>query len=311
METVSWMALGIIAASLILLAWRRYSPTMILVMACFGVYFVTMFDRVDHFIVMSELGYVSPLFFDGENMWTIVTSMFVHADLVHLAFNMIFLILIGFPLEMRIGKGRFVIVYLIGGVIGTLTMAALEWSMGWGVWLVGASGAISALFGAMIMLYPKEKILFPVVFILTNRFPVWVPIVIWFGTQIAFFVFDSASPVAYAAHLGGFAAGAGVAWIIRPRDQIMNDDTSSYNVSMLRPLCVTPSLKEAYHYMETARDVETMMIWAEKIIDDARCPLCGSRIIIKEKGFGCENGHDLPNDTGVIAPGEQKEDGGQ
>jgi len=306
METVSWIAAGIIAVALVMLAWRRYSPTMIIVMACFGVFFLTLLSYEDQLTVMLELGYISPMFFDGENMWTIITALFVHNGLIHIAFNMIFLILIGFPLESKIGKGRFVIIYLIGGIAGTLTMAVLEWNTGWGVWLVGASGSISALFGAMIMLYPREKILFPIGMILTNRFPIWVPIIIWFGMQVLLFIMDGASPVAYAAHLGGFAAGAGVAWAVRPRKRPMNDDPSSYNVSMLRPLCVTPSLKEAYHYMETARDAETMMIWAEKILKDARCPQCGSPIIIKDKRLECGNGHAVADDTATAGENEER-----
>jgi hypothetical protein len=141
----------------------------------------------------------------------------------------------------------------------------------------------------MIMLYPREKIMFFLGPILTNRFPVWVPILIWFTIQLIMFPIDN-TPIAYAAHLGGFTAGAGIAWAIRP----MRTETKVFkrtDIEALKALCVTSSLKEMYDYALNARDVETMMIWIENILKNVNCPVCGSQIRMKGGNFECTDGH--------------------
>jgi hypothetical protein len=122
--------------------------------------------------------------------------------------------------------------------------------------------------------------------LLTNRFPVWMPIMVWFALQLFLFTFDG-SPIAYAAHLGGFAAGAGIAWAVRPKGAEMPRG----DISALRALCTTPSLKEMYGYAETAKDEETRKIWVERILKDVSCPICGSPIRKKRDGFECTDGH--------------------
>jgi hypothetical protein len=173
---------------------------------------------------------------------------------------------------------------------GSAVFALVEMSASAAVILVGASGAISALLGAMIMLYPREKIMFFLGPLLTDRFSVIVPVLIWFSLQLVLLVFDGDSDVAYSDHLGGFAAGAAIAWVIRPRNAPC---TVSYDISPLKALCTTHALEEMYDYAENARDAETRMIWTERILKDVRCPVCGSEIRMKKNGLECTGGHPL------------------
>ena len=281
METASLAVLMITAVSLMTLFTRRFSPTTVLVISNMVIFALTEF--VAGRKPLYELGFTIP----GSEIWTLVTSMFLHAGFFHLMFNMLYLIAIGFPLESRIGRGRFTAVYLLGGIAGTLIFAALEWSTASG-FLVGASGAISALLGAMIMLYPREKIMFFLGPLLTDRFSVQIPIMIWFALQLVFCMLDD-SAIAYSAHLGGFAAGAAIAWVIRPNTQ--TERKHRRDISSLRSLCTTYSLKEMYEYAENARDDETERLWAERILEEVMCPECGERIKMKRNGFECGNGH--------------------
>ena len=288
METVSLIAAAIIAATLMILALRRYSPTMVLMASNVVIFAICIFGNYD--TLLFELSFKSEFSMFVNEPWTIVTSMFMHADIMHLAFNMIFLLAIGMPLEQRIGKLRFIVIYLIGGMIGNLVFMALEFDPYMIIMLVGASGTISALMGAMLMLYPRDKITFFLGPIITNQFTVRTMILVWFALQLFLFVFDSSSPVAYAAHLGGFAAGAGIAWMIRPQsghDRLQNVQ----DISALKKLCTTPSLTEMYNYAESAKDIETRDIWTERILKDVRCPVCGSPIKKKRNGFECTEGH--------------------
>ncbi|MCL2711998.1 MAG: rhomboid family intramembrane serine protease [Methanomassiliicoccaceae archaeon] len=292
MDVVSWIAIMIIVVTIAVLSTRRFSPTVVLIISNMVVAATIMIGSYDSFdmIIKFELGFKTILFHEGKELWTLITSLFVHGDLWHLMFNMIFLLAIGIPLESRIGRGRFVIIYFIGGIVGNITFAIAEWNA-MPVFLIGSSGAISALLGAMIMLYPKEKILFFFGPILTNRFPVWAPILVWFAIQLIMMPFDT--PVAYSAHLGGFAAGAGIAWMIRPKDAYIREERIVLNISPLEALCTSSSLKEMYDYAVNARENETAMMWVESILKGIRCPSCGSQIIIKGKGFECVNGHKI------------------
>jgi len=289
MEMVSWTVIVIVAVTFAVLALRRFSPTMVLTASNALVYAAGMFGtKGTNVAVIAEHSFRSDFSSFFHEPWTLVTSMFVHADLVHLIFNMIFLIAIGLPLESRIGKGRFVMIYVIGGIVGTFIFSITE-MFAVTVRLVGASGAISALMGAMLVLYPKERIMFFLGPILTNQFKVWVPITVWFLLQLLFYAFDS-SPVAYMAHIGGFAAGAGIAWTMRKRT-VMRNAHGARHITALKGLCTTPSLKEMYGYAETARDSETREMWTEKILDEIRCPVCGMPIKKRRDGFGCTEGH--------------------
>jgi membrane associated rhomboid family serine protease len=294
MEEVSWIVIIAIAVTFMVLAWRRSSPTAVLLVSNVVIFAITMmaFRGVYNFTLF-ELGFKTAFFFDGEELWTLITSLFLHADFMHIVFNMLYLILIGFPLESRMGRWRFLIIYFIGGAIGNIAFAVTEWNTDIFFVLIGSSGAISALMGAMIMLYPRDKIMLPLGPIITNRFSVWLPILVWFLLQFFLFVADSASPVAYAAHLGGFAAGAGLAWLIRPRKAREEEDRRRADISPLKALCIEPFLKEMYDYAANARDDETREMWVERILLHVTCPVCGSGITAKGKGFECRNGHKI------------------
>jgi membrane associated rhomboid family serine protease len=289
METVSLVTVIVITITIAVLALRRYSPTMLLIASNVIIFAIGLISGHDHTVIM-ELGFKSDISILLEEPWNLITSMFVHSDITHLAFNMIFLLAIGIPLENRIGKLRFLIIYLLGGMVGTLTFMALEINSAVIYVLVGASGAISALMGAMIMLYPREKIAFFMGPILTNQFTVFAMVMVWFALQLFLFLFDD-SPVAYAAHLGGFAAGALIGWVIRPRET--KKEELVLEILPLKELCVTYSLKEMYDYAENADNVTMRDMWIEKILNEVVCPVCGSRVRRKRDGFECTEGHKI------------------
>jgi len=293
METVSWLVLAMIASTFVMLALRRNNMTAILAFSNIAVSAAALIGYHGSFnITLFELGLKTAYLFELKEPWTLVTSMFLHADIFHLLFNILFLMAIGIPLESRIGKWRFLTIYLVGGIAGSMMFALIEWNTSVNIILVGASGAISALMGAMLILYPRERIMFFLGPLLTDRFSVYVPIMVWFGLQILLFSFDD-SPVAYAAHLGGFVAGAGIAWAVRPRTDAAQQRMRMCDISPLRALCTTSSLREMYDYAENARDDETREIWTERMLEDVRCPVCGAEIKRRRNGFECTNGHTL------------------
>jgi membrane associated rhomboid family serine protease len=151
-----------------------------------------------------------------EGQWipagaTIITSMFLHGGWLHLIGNMLYLWIFGDNIEDRLGRGRFVVFYLVCGVVAALGQGVADPRSE--VPMIGASGAISGVLGAYLVLYPRAKVLvlLPLlIFVTTVRVPALVVLGIWFAGQLLSSLVaapGSGGGVAFAAHVGGFVAG--------------------------------------------------------------------------------------------------------
>jgi membrane associated rhomboid family serine protease len=140
--------------------------------------------------------------------FTVLTSMFMHGGIGHLASNMLFLWIFGDNVEDAMGKGRYVAFYLLCG-IGAAAAQVLT-NPASGAPMVGASGAIAGVLAAYLVLYPRAPITV-FVFIFFIALPAWVVIGGWFGMQLlaapGIGSGASESGVAVYAHIGGFLAG--------------------------------------------------------------------------------------------------------
>lgn len=141
---------------------------------------------------------------------TTLTSMFMHGGWMHLIGNMLYLWIFGDNVEDSMGHVRFVIFYVLCGLAAVFAQALPEPSST--VPMVGASGAISGVLGAYLLLYPHARVLvaIPLGFIIqTVRIPAGIVLVLWFGLQLLSQVATPAGEggVAFRAHIGGFIAG--------------------------------------------------------------------------------------------------------
>ena len=148
---------------------------------------------------------------------TLLTSMFLHGGFMHLAGNMLFLWVLGDNVEDAMGHPRYVAFYLLSGLAAALAHAGLEPTSK--IPMIGASGAISGVIGAYLVLHPQAPIK-----TLVLRFIVYLPAWVVLGLWIAFQVFNvtmapkGAGGVAWWAHIGGFVAGAILIFVFRKRD---------------------------------------------------------------------------------------------
>lgn len=141
---------------------------------------------------------------------TVFTSMFMHGGWMHLIGNMLYLWIFGDNVEDAMGHGRFIVFYLLCGVAAVLAQALPDPSST--VPMIGASGAISGVLGAYLLLYPHARVLvaIPLGFYLhTMRIPAGLVLVLWFGLQLLSNAMAQAGQggVAFRAHIGGFVAG--------------------------------------------------------------------------------------------------------
>jgi len=168
--------------------------------------------------VFDTFGLIPSRVLSGEQAWGLLTGMFLHAGLFHLFGNMLFLWVFGDNVEDAFGRLRFLGFYLVCGLAAGL--AHVVTNMGSELPCVGASGAISGVLGAYLVLYPRASIRTLVLGNLTEV-PAYVYIGIWIALQVLYAVSYTAvgvqGGVAWFAHIGGFAAGLTLAWGLRRR----------------------------------------------------------------------------------------------
>jgi membrane associated rhomboid family serine protease len=148
----------------------------------------------------------------------ILTSMFIHGGIMHIIGNMVFLYIFGDNIEDRFGHFKYLALYLFWGLAAGIIHSIYAVSVGSGnIPAVGASGAISGVLGAYLILFPRAKILTIITafFITTVRIPAIAYIPIWFILQIVFGIINPEGGVAYLAHIGGFVVGAGTSYIAK------------------------------------------------------------------------------------------------
>ncbi|MDH5481985.1 MAG: rhomboid family intramembrane serine protease [Candidatus Bathyarchaeota archaeon] len=148
---------------------------------------------------------------DGQRLYTLFTSMFMHADWLHLLGNMLFLYIFGDNVEDAFGHISYLAFYIFCGLSAVFAhIASINTGLA-GVadlrtGVVGASGAISGILGAYAVLYPKAKVL-TIVFYFILPVPAIVFLGFWFIMQWIYGIFDISGGVAYWAHVGGFVSG--------------------------------------------------------------------------------------------------------
>ncbi len=158
----------------------------------------------------------------GHHWITILTAMFMHGSWSHIIGNMIFLWAFAPEIEDAMGRGRYLVFYLLGGMVAMLAQIAADPHST--VPNLGASGAIAAVMGAFIVTYPRDRIksvLFIFLFGRITFIPAALLIGFWFLTQLfhaGTVAHTQTGGVAYLAHVGGFIFGAATARLFeRPR----------------------------------------------------------------------------------------------
>ncbi|HET7874361.1 MAG TPA: rhomboid family intramembrane serine protease [Methylomirabilota bacterium] len=151
---------------------------------------------------------------------TIFTSMFLHGGLFHIGGNMLYLWIFGNNVEDSLGHGRFLLFYLASGVAAALGQTLVAPSST--VPMIGASGAVSGVLGAYLLLFPQAHVLTLMIigfFIRMVRVPAVVVLGFWIVIQVinGLGTLGKSGGVAWFAHIGGFFAGMGLLLLLRPR----------------------------------------------------------------------------------------------
>jgi membrane associated rhomboid family serine protease len=162
----------------------------------------------------------------GRNLVTLVTGTFLHAGWLHILGNMVFLWAFGPGIEDAMGRARYLVFYLTGGVVAMLAQVA--GIPGSHVPCLGASGAIAAVMGAFIVMFPRNRIrslVWILIFIRVTYIPAALLIGVWFLIQllsVGSVATVQSGGVAYLAHVGGFLFGVVTARLWTPAHALMD-----------------------------------------------------------------------------------------
>lgn len=190
------------------------------------IYQVSLGPRLNEFI--GTYGLV-PFHFNSSHVWIdrwlpLVTSMFLHGGLFHVAGNMLYLYIFGDNVEDRLGHGRYLLFYLLTGALAGLSQ--VQFSPVSPVPIIGASGAVAGVLGAYFFLFPRARVLTLVpffFFIQILRIPAFFFLLFWFLMQFLYGASSLAAGlgasggVAWWAHVGGFLAGVFLVMLLKRR----------------------------------------------------------------------------------------------
>jgi len=185
------------------------APILGIIILCFLVYIGTIVAGIMGHDLVPLLGLQTASFL--ERPWTMVTNLFVHGGIWHLLFNMITLYFFGTFLIRLVGTRDFLIIYFLGGIAGNIVFMLFAYfhllTSPFSI-VIGASGAIFALGGALALLTPRLR-----VFV----FPIPVPMPLWVAVIGGFVIMVFVGGVAWQGHLGGLVFGLLAGLVLRRR----------------------------------------------------------------------------------------------
>ncbi len=230
---------------------------------------------------------------------TFLSMMFLHADIMHIFGNLLVLFFIGIALEDRVGKKWTFIFYFFTGFVATLGQYSFNWlqvlsnAAEWGILGVpniGASGAVFGIMGALVYLFPRDKItMFIGPILMPNvRVDLAVGVFIMMQTGIVF-LSPGATNVAHAAHFTGFAAGIIIAAYAKRRGVLQREKSPTRDYTKLEKLVHTEEQEEIYQRIIKADERDVKEAWAEHLIEKSKCPKCQNEL----KGEKCECSFDV------------------
>ncbi len=299
------------------IGWLRgWSILLAITVAMAALFVVSLVTGVDRLTLsgsplLADLAW-RPVYLDvaaWPHWYTLVSSMFLHADPLHLLMNLVIFIIMGVGLEERIGRGRFLAVFGVSGILGTLLFSLTQINSA--VPLVGASGAVFGVMGAYATLYPRDRVFFFFILIIPNV-PVYIAATIYTVVEVVRIVLSPSPNVAHYAHVGGLLAGALFAFILAryahlpelehrhhrrrkkgaPGETTEESPTGKTSGPSIASLVETEEQERLYKQLQENRDEpELAAAWLERFAATARCPRCGAHLTARGGVLKCSCGY--------------------
>jgi membrane associated rhomboid family serine protease len=281
--------------------WRKMSFTYATIIANAVIFIIYIAPRSAdiYYDVVYNLGFANTSLETGEGLWGLYTHMYIHADFLHVFFNMFILFLMGVPFEQRVGWKWMAVIYwgtgiLGGGLLnGWLTLS--DPTIG-----IGASAAISGIIGAFAMMYPRDRIPMVIIFIILPRVQVAFGALVFVLFQTFLAIISSALPyglgnIGYTAHLAGFMVGVGMGWVLARKgieapgaQAALGRRLDRLDYERIRPLVRKPADVGRLDALIAEDIPEVKEVLQEDLVSRLRCPECDSIMFLKGSHLRCE-----------------------
>jgi len=309
-EPISIVAICIMIGTLVLAYIKKWMMTYALIIANVVIFILTLvftertvFGNIS--VILWDLGF-RPIYLSVEyspQLYTLFTSMFVHSGFAHIFGNMLVFFFIGLAFEQRIGWKKFLIIYILTGVCGTLAHSLLN--LGSSTILIGASGAIFGIMGAFAFSYPKDEVVMPIplgIIMVLRRIKVIYAVLIFAALETIIVWLDVPDNTAHFAHLGGLVSGVVLAALLvgskrteikKSADTIYYDSYSpprsrKINFSNLKKLATNAELREMLNRIEKEDVLQVRDIWIDHFLEKTKCPKCGEKLSHFDEKIWCE-----------------------
>jgi len=235
-------------------------------------------------------------------LYTLFTSMFIHADFLHIIGNMFVFFFIGMAFEQKVGWKNFIIIYLLSGICGTITHSLLNLNST--IPLVGASGAIFGIMGAFAFSYPRDEVVMPIpvgFFMILRKIKVIYAVLIFAAIETVIVLIGYQDNTAHFAHLGGLVGGVILAAIIirgkksnfldknnQYYDPVTKQEYIDYDTSKLRLYATNDNLNKILDRIEAETLPQVKQLWIDHFIEKIKCPKCNNKLKNNKKIISCE-----------------------
>lgn len=277
--------------------WRKlsFTATTVIVNAIIFLIYYAPYDPEVVYDVFTNLGFNNQSLRTGEGLWGLYTHMYIHADFMHVFFNMLILYLMGYHFEQRVGFKWMAIIYwttgiLGGGVLnGWLTIS--DPTIG-----IGASAAISGIIGAFAIMYPRDRVPMVLIFIILPRVQVAFGALVFILFQTFMAIVQSSLPfglgnIGYTAHLAGVMVGVALGFILVKKGGVeaptsgarLGRKLKGLDYEGMRPLVRKPANEQRLDALKAEDIPEVKEVLLEDLVSRVRCPQCDS-ILMLHKG---------------------------
>lgn len=301
MNPFSLVAMAVAAALLVYFWFRKASMVQALAIANLAV-FVVMLVTGDKVSIrgsplLADLAF-RPSYLvelDAGRLYTAVTAQFLHADLFHILGNLLVLLLAGMPLEERLGRARFLAVYFGSGIVAVLLHVLwVEYATGapLSVPVVGASGCVFGILGALAAAYPRAEIPMFLI-ILIPRVPAFIVAIVYAMIEGVALLGGIETGVANAAHIGGALGGAILAPLLKPPPITSAAGPRRLDYEALERLAPDERGRQLVaRVRENGDQPELQRAWLDRLLVSLRCPQCGTGFAEAGRGMlECDQGH--------------------
>lgn len=309
MDWVSWVALALLVAILVAGWVRGASALLTLVVAMAALFLIGLVTgsriSIGGSPLLDDLAW-RPVYLHLEYWpywFTLATTMFLHADVLHLVMNVVIFIIMGMGLEERVGRGRFLLLFAVAGVVGTLLHSLYIMVLqpfGVFVPVVGASGAVFGIMGAYATLYPRDKV-FLFLFLIIPNVPVYIAAGVYTMIEMLALIGPLGSPgVAHHAHVGGLIGGVFLALLLQrvaPVRTRLERMARPHEVdeAAVEALVATDEQRRLLAKLRANRDEpELAGAWLERLARATPCPRCGEVLTARGGRLRCGCGYQVP-----------------